>query len=720
MEMTIYSHHVTKANNFVTDYSSADEDESSADEDERSVDEVEIPTCLSSGMEMTIYSPHVIKADNLVIDYSSANENESSVDEDESSVDEVDSSSYIPFCHDIFRFQPNFTLGVLKDSSTKGCAKCSLLWKAAVTFTPKQSHQQSRVISFTNSSCLDTSFHVTLFNVDNAGSGYMQRHIELFSVEGDAYKLADMVINPTPLLRGNTSTPEVWSIAREWLSKCIELHSSPACHSNAGYTRLPTRVLDLGSNADVSCNVRLRETQGEEFGNYVCLSHCWGTRGDTLKTTCKTLEAHKDHILFDVLPKTFQDAVVFARWLGVQYLWIDSLCILQDSKSDWERESGAMATIYEQAYLTLSAAKAHSASDGLFMDRDCEDDQQEFIHERGALRSPIRVYMREKMPHSPIDGDYRERVAHPSFPLLSRAWVFQERILSPRVLHFGSQELYWECRQTRQCECGHKSIAAPWGKRDFESMMIESPSSPTKSFQLDRITGWKSLVQKYSELHLTFAEDRLPAISGLAKRMGSRMPDAQYLAGLWSNDTAALIWRIDGAPALQPSHSCYIGPSWSWVSVNRPIRYIPSPDTIYYELVDASCVATGEDPTGRVSKGHLSIKGQLESATYDGSTMTWKFPEATLAWNYRDAMTFWDTIESEHDKSRLHLLRLCDIAVSVFFLILGHVDTEESAQHTTHRRLGIIQASNTMVDGAHKDTLASHSLFNDTTDFTII
>ncbi|KAF2730049.1 hypothetical protein EJ04DRAFT_393351, partial [Polyplosphaeria fusca] len=125
-------------------------------------------------------------------------------------------------------------------------------------------------------------------------------------------------------------------------------------------------------------------------------------------------------------------------------------------------------------------------------------------------------------------------------PLLSRAWAFQERILSPRVLHFGP-ELYWECRQTTQCECGHKGFAKLWAKREYVDLLQPSASIETPSSRLNRFTRWKRLVEKYSEQHLTYPTDRLPAISGLAKKLQqhtssySSLP-LDYHAGIWQQD----------------------------------------------------------------------------------------------------------------------------------------------------------------------------------------
>ncbi|KAK0713227.1 heterokaryon incompatibility protein-domain-containing protein, partial [Lasiosphaeria miniovina] len=138
-----------------------------------------------------------------------------------------------------------------------------------------------------------------------------------------------------------------------WMQDCIALHQRCAKNSS---TPLPRRVLDLES-LNAKDNLSVHESDNET-GRYMCLSHCWGGSKYPAKTTSLTLEQNKESIPWDSLPKKFQDAIVFTRWLKVRYLWIDSLCIIQDSGQDW-LESVKMVDIYRNSFLTIA-----STSDG--------------------------------------------------------------------------------------------------------------------------------------------------------------------------------------------------------------------------------------------------------------------------------------------------------------------------------------------------------------------
>ncbi|PVH70864.1 HET-domain-containing protein, partial [Cadophora sp. DSE1049] len=195
----------------------------------------------------------------------------------------------------------------------------------------------------------------------------------------------------------------------------------------------PTRVLDLG-DSDNKDKISLYTTSNEP-ATYICLSHCWGSE-ELLKTEKGSFSTRTEGIMWEDLPKTFQDAVTMTRALGVRYLWIDSLCIVQDDKDDWRRESAKMHTIYRDGYLTLAASKSKGPDGGLFSAATSDDMLKDWDFQEDLIRT------RRKIQH------FESRQ---EFPLLQRGWIFQERILSRRVLHFGSKGLIWECME-HQCQ----------------------------------------------------------------------------------------------------------------------------------------------------------------------------------------------------------------------------------------------------------------------------
>jgi hypothetical protein len=155
-----------------------------------------------------------------------------------------------------------------------------------------------------------------------------------------------------------SSSETSFAIVKQWLDDCVEKHTK--CSPTAG--RLPARVLDVVSN-----KVKLVETQ-QKSAPYLTLSHCWGNK-KIITTTKATLKSRKSDIPWLSLSRTFQDAITITRELGFRYLWIDSLCIIQDDKKDWERESAKMASIYADSWLTIAAALGIDGDSGCFSSR---------------------------------------------------------------------------------------------------------------------------------------------------------------------------------------------------------------------------------------------------------------------------------------------------------------------------------------------------------------
>jgi hypothetical protein len=199
------------------------------------------------------------------------------------------------------------------------------------------------------------------------------------------------------------------------------------------------------------------------------------------------------------MPRTFQDAIRVARMLGVSFLWIDSLCIVQDDTEDWLRESELMADIYAGSYLTPAATHGTSSAVSMFhevLDRE--------IVGISSLGQPYRIVYHQRLEHArfrsgrQFRGGWRFNITpkegtEPScFPLLSRGWVFQERLLSSRMLHFGSNELFWECRESNTCECGglQKLPEAGHSKREYLAALEKASRDEIAS-------TWRNIVQEY-------------------------------------------------------------------------------------------------------------------------------------------------------------------------------------------------------------------------------
>ncbi|KAK4118141.1 HET-domain-containing protein, partial [Parathielavia appendiculata] len=205
-------------------------------------------------------------------------------------------------------------------------------------------------------------------------------------------------------------------------------------------TILPSRLVDVGSSNADGC--RLYLPSENETGLYIALSHCWGGVTPT-QTTQGNFESFTQQIP-EPLPQTFSDAVAVTRAFGIRYLWIDSLCIIQDSPEDWALHAPLMAKVYGDAWVTISADAAADSFEGFLQHAD-----------RGrfrAVRSRRGSAACSELAKLLVTF-CRSRNSVPDSRLSTRGWVFQERALAPRTLHFGSAEVGWECRSLINCEC---------------------------------------------------------------------------------------------------------------------------------------------------------------------------------------------------------------------------------------------------------------------------
>jgi hypothetical protein len=301
----------------------------------------------------------------------------------------------------------------------------------------------------------------------------------------------------------------------EQLTNCSKNHQ--LCGS-IRESQLPTRVLDVSDGS-----IKLRESHGSS-GQYVCLSHCWGKK-QMITTTTANYQSHLTMVSWHALPKTFQDTIDFTRRLGVKFLWIDSLCIVQDDRDDWEIEAGRMASVYENSLVTLSASSASDSSMGCYSSPAATNIAHSLaiapptdaeLPENTQLPTHRNILVRERLHHIRLRDTRTRTMTDLSriFPLESRAWCFQERMLSPRTINFTIGEISWECREVSGCECTPHACS---NKRWSASVDLKS------KHYLDQYKGgdpefrirWRQCVIAYSTRHLTRSEDIFPALLGL-------------------------------------------------------------------------------------------------------------------------------------------------------------------------------------------------------------
>lgn len=245
-----------------------------------------------------------------------------------------------------------------------------------------------------------------------------------------------------------------FNLMKSWLEECL-LEPKSRCHTN-DLMALPKRLLDVGTPGQL----RLIDGQGLT-GQWFVLSHCWGTgESQPMKTTLANVGQHFEFIDIADLPATFQDAVLITQKLGHQYLWIDSLCIIQDSPEDWSLESFKMNYIYQNAKLTIMAESAHNSHEGIFASSKAgrkEVKVHPFSIEAVSQGSRLKgkIFFRDPIPSSCQDD---------SGPLSNRAWVLQEELLSARILRFAPNQIYWQCQtvQFSESDPTGSSVGSHW------------------------------------------------------------------------------------------------------------------------------------------------------------------------------------------------------------------------------------------------------------------
>ncbi|KAI7565330.1 hypothetical protein KC343_g3653 [Hortaea werneckii] len=303
------------------------------------------------------------------------------------------------------------------------------------------------------------------------------------------------------------------------------------------------------------------------------------------------------------LPRTYRQAIYLARQLGINHLWIDALCIVQDDNEDWQRESSRMAEVYSGAYLVFVAAAAADVEGGLDPPADFKNWRHLTAHQVTA--GPIWVRVKD-----------HDRDACALLPISIRAWTYQERLLARRCLIFGESEVVWECLQGCRCQCSAAHTVA----RQSDPQLLPSvlPSGTTgKRFasSQDAYEFWSYAVQTFSEMRLTRPTDRLPAISAIASVIQAETGD-QYLAGLWRRGLLKqLAWRPHDSGTLDPPYDVYVAPSWSWASFPSDVE-IPAagePEDVCAEaaeILHVHCEPVNPfSPFGAVHEGTLTLRG---------------------------------------------------------------------------------------------------------------
>lgn len=309
-------------------------------------------------------------------------------------------------------------------------------------------------------------------------------------------------------------------------------------------------------------------------------------------------------VLPEQLPKTFTDAIEFARELHIDYIWIDSLCIVQDDEDDWRRETKLMEHVYGGSYLNIAASSATSVHEGCWMKP---------AGRRSGMRAKVTIGT-EQLVREIRDRNSYDTAVWESH-LATRAWALQEKLLPPRTVHLGDRGAFWECRTTIANEFLPGGFTQALGSGLLKQMnRMEFLQS-----------WWAQVVRLFTGANLTYARDKLPALSGVARRVHSQK-GGQYLAGLWRDERieAQLCWSVI-IPEARPN--IVRAPSWSWASIDGKVVYQPTQEGIcddnYGHVSEATVSPLGDDPFAEVSGGmlRLSCSGMLRGCVMDRKTI---------------------------------------------------------------------------------------------------
>ncbi|KFY35566.1 hypothetical protein V494_05800 [Pseudogymnoascus sp. VKM F-4513 (FW-928)] len=502
----------------------------------------------------------------------------------------------------------------VQKSAENGCLSCRLIQGIAQAGSPKESNVTSILVQ------IDKDGYLYLFItyiVTGASFGVIG-WLYPFTVQETPWELIpiDKFTDPDP-----PTFESALPLIQTWIQRC-DLDHSCVNHGLGIPTKLPTRVIDVGD----SCHdPYLYHTNGET-GRYAALSHCWGPPEMScrrLATIQANLSEHCDGIALDEFPKTFRDAINITRGLGLRYLWIDSLCIIQDSCEDWILEVSRMADIFLNSYITLAADLSPNSDAGLFITDTCLTNSAPQVRQFSQVDhtgTDQQIFVRVDWPKP---GKNRDRedvenrlscyVSEATSKMDSRAWVLQESILSARTVHFTNAELR------------------------FPGDNGEEPSNLEP-------TIWHSIVNDFAARDLTYAKDRLPAISSLARMMP--FPANDYLAGLWQNSLmddliwlnpiGNVYWESDESSEFTRLYTLYseknyriqgeYAPSWSWASILAPVAFRVEngmeggiiPD---WTVTGAKCTPITANPYGPVSKSSsLDVEGYLLPVTFENVT----------------------------------------------------------------------------------------------------
>jgi hypothetical protein len=367
----------------------------------------------------------------------------------------------------------------------------------------------------------------------------------------------------------NPNSKASFDLARFWLRDCLSTHAT--CNRRK-HSFMPTRLIEVLRGPDTYL-LQLIETKDMLPHAYATLSYCWGSGQSVPNSNISDSVANlSKQINFDALPASIRDAVIVTFELGLRYLWVDAICIMQDNELDKSREIALMSEVYEQATITIAGSRANDAQDGFLQPGKSLLEQDQNVFRLPFACPSGQIGLVDLIP---------SKIGTTVEPMDERAWTLQERILSKRYLEYGLLQTRFYCRTMYHGPLvdGWRNIEISYPTRDDNTLMNIQKSlfriAPLQdaSERHALLDDWCYVVSNHTNRKLGLPADRLRSIGGVAKKFAHTLDD-EYLAGLWrSNLVEGLLWSTKITTLAEPAkEDVYIAPSWSWARNNNPVE----------------------------------------------------------------------------------------------------------------------------------------------------
>jgi hypothetical protein len=490
---------------------------------------------------------------------------------------------------------------------------------------------------------------------------------------------------------------DIFLCANQWLRECVTSHQK--CQIRRGLSKLPRRIIYLGDDKATTQEVQLVHNDGTIF-DYCALSYCWGTDADNFGTTTTQNLVHRE-TAFSIrdLPQTIQDTIAICKRLGLSYLWVDSICIIQDDLEDWRAESRIMNQIYGNALLTLTGVASDHANEGLFNPRWLANRFTWFPSKPDFLFQNPGELITD--PWARLDQRVCSLLA--TRKVSTRAWTLQEELMSMRNLFWTRHGLIWSCPtrvrrewvdnecQKQVKDCRHPNTSMVYYPKFLEqrhAAFVNMQASPDIARK-----AWMDALSLYLRRKISRSEDRLAAIGGLVKVLQRQLED-EYVVGLWLQRIPEdLLWgRVRHLP-----HEAAIRrkPSWSWASLPADCT---ADAWLGYKFNDAAIVACTVqevqiDPPdagicGPLRSGRLRLLAQKKSflSRNEGERNSW-FEPTFVGPEFCIAVDI-DRSDSPRDSfyDRLECVKILEFLGREICLLVEPVDQQSG--HDVFRRVG--------------------------------